>query len=242
MGESMGAAKSKLFGTKFVKSLTDVFGRNVLESGLFHADLHPGNIMITSSGDLGLIDFGQVKQLTPSYRKTIAKIIVALDERKGEIDSKNDDVLRNLILDLGVELKTDAKPEAGTAIAMWLFDGSVSKLPGGYEMAESSPDSPVKEISVFPQDLVLVARSALLVKSFATRFGIKWSLAKQVAPLAREVLNGKASGVAKRKGLGKRIRKHQKRRFKAAKKTRFSSYYAAIGAQETIGEVLIRIK
>merc|ERR1711918_90429 len=100
---------------------------------------------------------------------------------------------------------------------MGLFDGSVSKLPGGYEISESSPDSPVTEISVFPQDLVLVARSALLVKSFANRFSIKWSLAKQTAPMAREVLNGKPSGVGKRKGLGTRIRKVQKRRFKAAK-------------------------
>jgi aarF domain-containing kinase len=60
-------------------------------------------------------------------------------------------------LNLNVELKEGAKPEAaGAAIAMWLFDGKVEKLPGGCDIGELSPNSPVKEIKVFPLDLVLV--------------------------------------------------------------------------------------
>jgi aarF domain-containing kinase len=41
-GIKPGSPESKLFGRKIVKSLTEVFGRNMLETGLFHADPHPG--------------------------------------------------------------------------------------------------------------------------------------------------------------------------------------------------------
>ena len=73
-------------------------------------------------------------------------------------------------------------------MAMWLFDGSVEKLPGGYDKGELSPNSPVKELKSFPQDLVLVGRSSILIKGLSNRLGITWSLSREWAPIARQVL------------------------------------------------------
>jgi hypothetical protein len=92
-------------------------------------------------------------------------------------------------LELGVELNEDAQDEAAAAVAMWLFDGSTEKLPGGYDLGELSPNSPVKELKSFPQDLVLVGRSSILIKGISNRLGIPWSLANEWAPIAREVLD-----------------------------------------------------
>ena len=92
-------------------------------------------------------------------------------------------------LELGVELNEDASPMAAAAVGMWLFDGSVEKLPGGYDTGELSPNSPVRELKSFPQDLVLVGRSTILVKGLSNRLGIPWSLAQEWAPIARTVLN-----------------------------------------------------
>jgi hypothetical protein len=72
---------------------------------------------------------------------------------------------------------------------MWLFDGSVETLPGGYEKGELSPNSPVKELKSFPQDLVLVGRSSILIKGLSNRLNIPWSLSKNWAPIARNVLD-----------------------------------------------------
>ena len=41
-GIKPGSPRAKLFGKKLVGDLTQVFGRNILETGLFHADPHPG--------------------------------------------------------------------------------------------------------------------------------------------------------------------------------------------------------
>ncbi|GMH78504.1 hypothetical protein TL16_g07828, partial [Triparma laevis f. inornata] len=182
--------EARLFGEKLLRSLTDVFARSILESGFFHADPHPGNIFVLSDGSIGLIDFGQVKQISGRAKNTLAKVMVALDDRVSDTNPEDLERIGNLALELGVELREDAKPEGPAAVAMWLFDGSVKNLPGGYDYGELSPNSPVKELKSFPQDLVLVGRSTVLLKGLSSRLNIPWSLSKEWAPVARQVLAG----------------------------------------------------
>jgi len=124
--------EAKIFGRNLLHALTEVFGRSILETGFFHADPHPGNIFVLDDGQIGLIDFGQVKQISGRSRETLAKVMIALDSR--ESDSNPEDLARigNLALELGVEIKEDAQDEAAAAVAMWLFDGSVEVLPGEF--------------------------------------------------------------------------------------------------------------
>lgn len=179
--------ESKLFGKKLLKGLTYIFGRSILETGFFHADPHPGNIFVLEDGRIGLIDFGQVKQISGRNRETLAKVMIAL----ANLDVNNTSDLRTigeLALELGVKLNEDADDNAAPAVAYWLFDGSVETLPGGYDKGELSPNSPVKQLKSFPQDLVLVGRSSILIKGLSNRLNIPWSLAKEWAPIAEQVL------------------------------------------------------
>lgn len=62
--KSLGAeAKQRL-----VVLLVDVLLQMFVSDGLFHADLHPGNIVFHSDGTFTLIDFGMVGELTPRQR------------------------------------------------------------------------------------------------------------------------------------------------------------------------------
>ncbi|KAL3902676.1 MAG: hypothetical protein SGILL_010740, partial [Bacillariaceae sp.] len=193
--------ESKLFGRKLLKALTYGFGRTILETGFFHADPHPGNVFVLENGDIGLIDFGQVKQISGRNRETLCKVMVALAENEDDLEK-----ITKLALELGVELNEDAKDEAPAAVAMWLFDGAVEELPGGYDNAELSPNSPVKELKSFPQDLVLVGRSTILIKGISGRLGIPWSLAREWAPIAKDVLEGKTSKENSATALNRRVR------------------------------------
>jgi len=186
--------EAKLFGRKLLKALTFCFGRNILETGFFHADPHPGNIFVLENGDIGLIDFGQVKQISGRNRETLAKVMIALDERVGDDRPEDLERIGNLALQLGVEINENAQDEAAAAVAMWLWDSSIERLPGGYDTGELSPNSPVKELKSFPQDLVLVGRSSILIKGLSNRLGIKWNLSREWAPIAREVLAAPKSG------------------------------------------------
>lgn len=188
--------EAQLFGRKLLRALTDVFGRCILETGFFHADPHPGNIFVLEDGSIGLIDFGQVKQISGRARETLAKVMVALNDRKSDDDVDDLSKIGDLALELGVEFNEDAGELAPPAVAFWLFDGAVEQLPGGYDLGELSPNSPVKELKSFPQDLVLVGRSTILIKGLSDRLGIPWSLCQEWAPISRKVLNPSPATVA----------------------------------------------
>ena len=104
--------EAKLFGRKLLTALTSVFGRTILETGFFHADPHPGNLFVLDDGSIGLIDFGQVKQISGRNRETLAKVMVALDDREGDDNPTDLEIIGNLALELGVELHDDAQAEA----------------------------------------------------------------------------------------------------------------------------------
>jgi aarF domain-containing kinase len=111
-GISPDSPEAKLFGRKLLTALTNVFGRTILETGFFHADPHPGNLFVLDDGSIGLIDFGQVKQISGRNRETLAKVMIALDDRKSDEDPLDLEMIGNLALELGVELNEDAQDEA----------------------------------------------------------------------------------------------------------------------------------
>ncbi len=51
----------------------------MLSHGLFHADPHPGNVLVTDDGTLGLLDFGSVGRLDGTTRDALAGLLLALD-------------------------------------------------------------------------------------------------------------------------------------------------------------------
>lgn len=149
-----------------------------------------------------------MKQIGGRARETLAKVMLALDGRVSDDNPADLDRIGNLALELGVELADDAPAEGPAAVAMWLFDGSVERLPGGYDKGELSPNSPVKALKSFPQDLVLVGRSSILIKGLSNRLQIPWSLSREWAPTARRVLEGNAntSTAAMRDGRASKVR------------------------------------
>jgi ubiquinone biosynthesis protein len=59
----------------------ELFGaylEQILKAGLFHADPHPGNVLVTPDHRLALLDLGMVGRLGPDTRKLLAKLMVAV--------------------------------------------------------------------------------------------------------------------------------------------------------------------
>jgi ubiquinone biosynthesis protein len=107
--------------------------RQVLVAGTFHADPHPGNVLVTRDGRLGLVDLGQVGRLAPSVRDRLVKMFVALG------DGQSDEVARALS-DLGTPL--DGFDEAVFARLVADTVGRVGQqLPAGSAVLELARDS-----------------------------------------------------------------------------------------------------
>lgn len=71
------AARAGIDGRALALHGAQVFLRQVLELGRFHADLHPANLFVTPSGQICYLDFGIIGRTEPAQRIAIAQILVA---------------------------------------------------------------------------------------------------------------------------------------------------------------------
>ncbi|HEV2087437.1 MAG TPA: AarF/UbiB family protein [Cryptosporangiaceae bacterium] len=62
------------------RALLECLLRQVVVDGVFHADPHPGNVLLLGDGRLGLIDFGSVGRLGASTRLALQQLLVAVDK------------------------------------------------------------------------------------------------------------------------------------------------------------------
>jgi ubiquinone biosynthesis protein len=66
---------------QLARTLLDFVLRQIVIDGIFHADPHPGNIMLLADGRLGLIDFGAVGRLDSGLRAALQRLLLALNRR-----------------------------------------------------------------------------------------------------------------------------------------------------------------
>lgn len=68
-------------GSALARDLLDCLLRQILLEGVFHADPHPGNMMVLEDGSLGLLDFGSVGRLDASVRSALQRFLLALNRQ-----------------------------------------------------------------------------------------------------------------------------------------------------------------
>lgn len=81
---SMGATGHGLStGDELVAQLFKAYLDQVLVHGVFHADPHAGNALLTADGRLALVDVGMVAHITPELQDCLLRLLVALSEGNG---------------------------------------------------------------------------------------------------------------------------------------------------------------
>ncbi|MEV0162146.1 ABC1 kinase family protein [Nonomuraea fuscirosea] len=68
-------------GPRLARDLLDCLLRQILVEGVFHADPHPGNLMLLDDGTLGLLDFGSVGRLDGSVRSALQRFLLAMNRQ-----------------------------------------------------------------------------------------------------------------------------------------------------------------
>ncbi|KAI4374604.1 hypothetical protein MLD38_012583 [Melastoma candidum] len=177
-GKMAVAAKQRI-----LESLTKAYGQMILKSGFFHADPHPGNIMICKGSEVALLDYGQVKDLPDKLKLGYANLIIAIADR---------DPVRALesYRELGIDtvIKCENEQQELLRLAETMFD---TKLPPGVVMLQPfSEESSIKKIAVqtFPEELFSILRTVHLLRGLSVGLGINYSCAEQWRPIAEEAL------------------------------------------------------
>ncbi|KDP30970.1 hypothetical protein JCGZ_11346 [Jatropha curcas] len=177
-GKVAAAAKQNI-----LKSLTLAYGQMILKSGFFHADPHPGNILICKGSEVALLDYGQVKDLPDSLRLGYANLVLAMADND---PIKASESYREL--GIGTLSSCENELQELLKLAQTMFD---TKLPPGVVMLQPfSEDSSIKKIAVeaFPEELFSVLRTVHLLRGLSVGLGINYSCAEQWRPIAEEAL------------------------------------------------------
>ncbi|MEW6354997.1 MAG: AarF/ABC1/UbiB kinase family protein [Planctomycetota bacterium] len=188
----MGADPKRL-----VEQITSLFMEQFFTLGMFHADPHPGNLLIDEQGRLGVIDFGLVGYLDSELKAQLATLFIALSRR-------NFEVVVDIFSDIGVIADDSNMSELRSDLAE-LFETFYGIPVQKIDMREAFARvmSIVRRHGiVLPRDLVLLGRSFVTVTGLAQQLDPNFNLADAARPHAAALIRERLSPAQLAKSVG----------------------------------------
>lgn len=159
-----------------------------LVKGYFHADPHPGNLLVTDSGELVMLDFGMVTRIPNKTRIATISVVKAAWERDYET---------MIIAAKQLGIVTDDAPTAELEeLVERIFDifddaslsaSSMQQL--GFDLLYSMKNMPFK----VPQESVYLMRVSSIIEGLGTNYIENFNGIKDILPILKENL-GRALG------------------------------------------------
>lgn len=144
--------------TDVARLLVTALAREILSDGFFHADPHPGNLLVQPGPVVVLLDFGMVGQLTPRHRAAFLKVGL------GILGKDPDQVVQ--ALDELELIRPSADRHALRRAIAWLFEkqlqGNIFDLgPTAFlEVARELRQIFYSQAFQFPADIAFLGRGA----------------------------------------------------------------------------------
>jgi len=169
------------------RTLGNAFIKQYVDFGLFHADPHPGNILITDNGDVALVDFGMTGHLTDELLSELSAALIA-------VSTQNLDILIDIyasITQAGVADSRKLKPDL-----LELFDKyygvPLKRIDIGQLFNDALRIAREHRLTM-PRDLVMLMRSLVVVSSVAQTLDPGFNIAELLQPQARRLVMRKLS-------------------------------------------------
>ena len=168
---------------ELMQRLVLFYTEQMLVKGYFHADPHPGNLLVSPTGELILLDFGMVSRIPQQMRQAMIYAVKAAYERDFEL-------LVSATRKMGV-FTEDSDFGALNSVAESLFEvfdsdhldaSSMQELAFG--ILDVLHDQPFK----LPQDVIYVMRVSSLVEGLGTRYIENFNGIKDILPILKENL------------------------------------------------------
>ncbi len=162
--------------------------KQMLVHGLFHADPHPGNILVRPGNVICLLDFGTVGRLDRSMRDRIVDVLDAVVRRDAER-------LASLVMAIGgtpagvdvAELRQDLEDLLDS-----YSEASLQELALG-PLLYQVIDAVARYRFRFPPDLMLFAKAVMTIEGVGRQLDPTFRMIDHVAPVARELVRERFS-------------------------------------------------
>ncbi|MDI3480884.1 MAG: ubiquinone biosynthesis protein [Tepidanaerobacteraceae bacterium] len=179
--EALGRAQ--ISSEKVAKNLATCYIKQILSFGLFHADPHPGNIIILNGGKIGLLDFGMVGALRETLKKQGMRLVIATAERDA-------DTVCEVLLDMGISRKTvnleELKSDVEYVMSKYC-DVSFNEIKIGQVLTQMLEMARKYQIKV-PSELALLAKTLITLEGILATLAPNLSIIEIAEPYVKEAL------------------------------------------------------
>ena len=186
--EWMEARKLDAFGEREldVQSVMDKIVaatyQQVFVDGFFHADPHPGNLLIADDGALCYVDFGLVGQLTRKQQDLLIDMFVAITFRDAE------SVARACYRAGGTGGRLDLRGFAAEVDALFArySDMSMAEQPMGTILTDLVQLTAAHELRL-PEEYAMLARAGMTLDGLARLHVSDWNMFETLRPFATKL-------------------------------------------------------
>ncbi|MEW5914933.1 MAG: AarF/UbiB family protein [Gemmatimonadota bacterium] len=162
-----------------VAKVIELYIQMMLIDGLFHADPHPGNLLVTSDGTIVLLDFGMVIEVPKEMRRNLVRTVFAAIRRDVEGTLVG---FRSLGLIDPVADLSKLHPLAERLMSIAYDRGSMQERLElvANEVMATLYDWPV----TLPSEMVYFARTAALIEGLGARYDTYFNAVTFASPIA----------------------------------------------------------
>lgn len=164
-----------------IAKLVDFYTTQMLINGYFHADPHPGNLLVSQEGELILLDFGMLKRIPNETRVAMIRLIKAANEQDYEAYIQANKKLGTIAYNAPTaELAEFTQRMFGIFADDNLDSESMQKL--AFEVLESTRDLPFK----LPSDAIYVLRTSAIIEGLGTTYIENFNGVKDILPILQK--------------------------------------------------------
>ena len=159
-------------GTELVKALLFSTFEGGLRHGLFHGDLHAGNLLVDAKGRIVFLDFGIMGRIDPRERWLLRELVYAL------LVKKDHAAAGKILVLMGAVGNTKPEPEAAKDLEAFAAPltlkslGDMSYADIGRQLSTLADAYDVK----LPRELVLIGKQFLYVERYMKLLAPKWQM------------------------------------------------------------------
>ncbi len=168
---------------ELMQQLVLFYVEQMLVKGFFHADPHPGNIMVSPTGELILLDFGMVSRIPQNMRQAMIYAVKAAYDRDFEL-------LVSATRKMGILTEeSDFSDLSNVAEAMFeIFDSDHLNASSMQELAFGVLNVLHNQPFKLPQDVIYVMRVSSLIEGLGTQYIENFNGIKDILPILKQNL------------------------------------------------------
>jgi predicted unusual protein kinase regulating ubiquinone biosynthesis (AarF/ABC1/UbiB family) len=178
-----GLRANRISPVKVNRMLIRTYLKQLLEDGFFHADPHPGNLLVMDSGHLAFFDFGMVGRITPKLQ---AQMIDAFFHVVGrDVKGLGQDIINLNFLKPGVDPET-VRPVVESLFTHYLNLklGEVNFKELTYDLAEVIYEYPFR----LPSNFTYIMRALMTLEGIGVVTDPGFSFFETAKPFAKEFM------------------------------------------------------